>query len=1264
MQIVAHNLASMFTDRQLKINTNQKTKSTGKLSSGYRINRSADDAAGLAISEKMRYMIRGLDQGLENTMDGISFVQIADGAMAEAQDMVNRMNELAVQAANGTNSESDRKAIDDEIQQLKTEIDRIAYTTKFNEEYIFDKDSREGIDFPTFSVTARYFSMTDIEVFNSSYDAASGKAEFGGIILNDERITWDAIDSDMAYFDDNGTQRFRGGTYSLVQNGVNYEFDCADGAEVPRISRNLPVTQGIGDEIYIGGELYHMSDFTDEDGKKMSLVNMHGGTWTNEDKDKTIELDFHYLNNVSGWDDPQAAAVYAISHKFQKVHIVESSDPDNAVKETAIVSNISDAGDASVLSKSNITSETVMKNILDNEYYQSTGNVVYRVRAAKEEAGDPDSEDYTFNGVWLERPSFAEDESGNSIIDISSCEWEYVTGSLKTWSEVGLADDGQGLWSQGTDMTAGVYANVHYDYYDSNTMGKISFEIESTVTSLDSVIDGIDQSTIYGSDVANRYGASGAASSEYVSSFRVSLNGAKNYISPQEEYDIGRNYETKAYKGVATGTLSVDNDVKTVTVTMSNPSDARTAGTSIEYAEDISAYREDVADDVARYLAYVNNDKLYKLAGVSSDSPIPGRSLAEVVHAEKKKIWGDGENTTLSDSFTPDSTMNITKGYSITKERMVNNGKELACAWIDFSEVTNLARLAGTGFDSTCSTCNDHYSTLFTKNADTSGYKSHELSDGSILRYKLLAYDSQGKDVSDYENALGIGQDFILEIDLNSLIEAGFTGKNDDESKNLAYGLVEIYDAANFDGHYTQYASEGSKLYVFEERVQDKDTASKKATFKPSVYVPNGVDVKPVTNENYTFTLYDTQNQDRTISLNYTYELAEKLSDYADDVTIEMQNDDDRNTYYTRTVGDYGAVEYESEEAESETTYVERELQATDISDENEEEDNTATPKTKTKTWTETETYVRTETAVTDLGIRYVKSGTDADGNPTYTEVPAKTTTVTKITTVDTYTCSRTDTWNEETQEWEEGTNVTRTKVSEEIEPEGTRDTSVTDKPANIEWYMPNITLKDRSDGTTGTFEEKVNSAKYEPADGILENMLQGTAVSFDAKDYTSISWDWEENENEAVDVPFMTSIWTENIVNKKFLKIYHSSNTNDYTVIPQFSLDTNALGLLDANCRTEEGALDTINKAGWAQRGISKRRSMYGAIQNRLEHTYNNRYNTMENTIAAESRIRDTDVAKEMVAYAGRSIIEQAGQSMLTQANQSTQGILALLQG
>lgn len=134
--VVQHNMQAANANRMLNITTSAQSKSTEKLSSGYRINRAADDAAGLTISEKMRKQIKGLDRASTNAEDGVSAVQTAEGALTEVHSMLQRMNELATQSANGTNSNTDRKAIQDEIDQLTTEIDRVSETTKFNETYL------------------------------------------------------------------------------------------------------------------------------------------------------------------------------------------------------------------------------------------------------------------------------------------------------------------------------------------------------------------------------------------------------------------------------------------------------------------------------------------------------------------------------------------------------------------------------------------------------------------------------------------------------------------------------------------------------------------------------------------------------------------------------------------------------------------------------------------------------------------------------------------------------------------------------------------------------------------------------------------------------------------------------------------------------------------------------------------------------------------------------------------------------------------------
>lgn len=223
IMVVQHNLKAMNANRMLNINTNASARSTEKLSSGYRVNRAADDAAGLAISEKMRKQIRGLTQGSRNAEDGISAVQTAEGALAEVQDMLQRMNELCVQAANGTNSITDRKYIQDEIDQLVTEMDRISETTKFNETYLLKGDNTQPENLVH---TFNYIKGDEIDqtgqskVVNSS--GAKVKVNYNGTdnvyVVNAASISASTVNNPMSA--------------DVVTKGSDFTKYCDDGTKV------------------------------------------------------------------------------------------------------------------------------------------------------------------------------------------------------------------------------------------------------------------------------------------------------------------------------------------------------------------------------------------------------------------------------------------------------------------------------------------------------------------------------------------------------------------------------------------------------------------------------------------------------------------------------------------------------------------------------------------------------------------------------------------------------------------------------------------------------------------------------------------------------------------------------------------------------------------------------------------------------------------------------------------------------------------------
>ncbi len=176
--VVQHNITAMNSNRMLGVTTSAQAKSTEKLSSGYKINRAADDAAGLAISEKMRRQIRGLTQAATNAQDGISCVQTAEGALGEVHDMLQRINELAVQSANGTNMTKDREYLNKEVENLTQEIDRVAKSVTFNEQKLLDGTFKEkelqigSENGDGFKITIDKMSATGLKIDGVKIDTA------------------------------------------------------------------------------------------------------------------------------------------------------------------------------------------------------------------------------------------------------------------------------------------------------------------------------------------------------------------------------------------------------------------------------------------------------------------------------------------------------------------------------------------------------------------------------------------------------------------------------------------------------------------------------------------------------------------------------------------------------------------------------------------------------------------------------------------------------------------------------------------------------------------------------------------------------------------------------------------------------------------------------------------------------------------------------------------------------------------------------------
>ena len=322
--VVQHNLTAMNSNRMLGLTTASQAKSTEKLSSGYKINRAADDAAGLSISEKMRKQIRGLTQASSNAEDGISTVQTAEGALNEVQDMLQRMNELAVKAANGTNSEDDRSYIQNEIDQLTTEIDRVSETTKFNETYLLkgDKSLDKQYSFSYGKYTAQTISaifakgkdgLTLTAKTNPAPAATSEKIQDEQnellISLRDQGVTLNAQVNDAVSY----TLSLHGDAaekFKVTSNGADFTISDAEGNDLLTVTAGITAVDGnkgksyssaiIATDITAAQSTAAQAKYYDKDGNAISENALEKYFTTNKDGDVEVRADAPKLYDAVG----------------------------------------------------------------------------------------------------------------------------------------------------------------------------------------------------------------------------------------------------------------------------------------------------------------------------------------------------------------------------------------------------------------------------------------------------------------------------------------------------------------------------------------------------------------------------------------------------------------------------------------------------------------------------------------------------------------------------------------------------------------------------------------------------------------------------------------------------------------------------------------------------------------------------------------------------------------------------------------------------
>ncbi len=1011
MQAIAHNLLSQFTERQLNITGQNKSKSSEKLSSGFRINRAGDDATGLAISEKMRWQVRGLKRGQQNIQDGISWIQIADGAMEELSKMIGRIRELSVQASNDTNTPSDRAAFDNEISELKKEINNICKNAQFNTQDIFDNSY----------VSMDVFGMPhDLQVFDASYDSATGDYTYGGFIFHGERYTWDTVGVGVGIDASTGKQIFTGGDYNFTDaNGNYFNISCEPGDTVPKITRKLDFSASTSG-ITIDGKTLGWENLIDEDGAAFSASNAHPGAWSVNYEGATLAFFVDMVDNVSDMVDAinscnNGKVTYSWETKLKEEQEVKGVDA-NIVKNLQI-------------------SNAFAQNLTSGD------KVSYTVRAGDGKGG-------ALNGIWLEN------SNGNT-----------VNGSFRSWADLEINS-----WDSGKDISS----KKTYTYSDDDGVNDtlLSFDFDlSDITSIDSVIDGLDGMVIKGENILTDYTTNVHA--DLVGNVQKVTAKVHNPISFEEEKALGRDFEQQTIDAFQKENIAYDDAAHSASVSFGS--------SVIDYTGSTVSGENRMDVDLKTYAAYVLQQK-QKLALSGAD---PQDKNIQLGSGSLTDLVGAGNITTsghFSEVVTITGGMDLSDGEKNFKPGEA--GKTYPAASIDFSGLGSgytLDSLLGLGFNSTCKTCNNHYSILFTDGATDSV-------SGSGYQY---SYRPQGS------------RDYLLQIDINSLKANGVATGAD-----LAKAIVDITSAC-FDFHYTQYAADGNKLWVYDDRTQNSGTTA--ATFDTAPHYSVDTDV-------FDFSLKT--GDGRYIDVSYTY----NYGDIADSIVVEMQQ---------AALGSY----------------------------------------------------------IKENGGYVLYDNTN---------------------------------------------------------------------PAHIgaDRYDMNISYKN-ADGTQTLNDLGETIEDYKKF--ALKDMLENTSVQLDVNDYTYMDMKGDENHNVAIQAVFDSELVETPYENGIYIQ--NSSLVDDKIKIPRFPMNTVVLRLYRAGTKTFEQSQSSIDYCDYALEKVLGKRSLYGAYQNRLEHTYQVKSIEEENSQAAESRIRDTDMADEMVNLSKHKILEQAGQSMLTQANQLPNGILELLQ-
>jgi flagellin len=476
------------------------SSSTEKLSSGYQINRAADNAAGLSISEKMRKQIRGLTQASANAEDGISSVQTAEGALSEVTDMLQRMNELAVQAANGTNSETDRSYIQNEIDQLVTEIDRVAETTKFNETYLLKGDDTKattqvytakyavtytentGTNKDDVKYNVTYKNTTNMYVVSTSISTSTTSTPLTADVLNKG--------SDVTkYLAKAETNKVDGTLNSISFDAEKYIVFKNDELQVGNLQYNstthVIVSNTSMDNYVLNTETNEVTRIAD--GQDMSDY------LQNTEVDNSGKLEFAEIK-----DGYRLLTTADVSYKGTAV-IAAGTDIDSAKNTTQVGANASDEDFETAESQTKLydADGNLVSGIALNKYMDDNGNYLgglFSNVQATDEVDESKITDYiTKNTSQVAQAlSFslhvgADSDRTNKIITNIQAMSSAALGiiSLKSTS-IGIVDDSGALATDAIDIIADAIQKVSTQ---RSALGAVQNRLEHTIKNLDNVVE-------------------------------------------------------------------------------------------------------------------------------------------------------------------------------------------------------------------------------------------------------------------------------------------------------------------------------------------------------------------------------------------------------------------------------------------------------------------------------------------------------------------------------------------------------------------------------------------------------------------------------------------------------------------------------------------------------------------------------------------------------------------------------------------------------